>query len=309
MTRQQTQPHFDTLIQAHDLAALLASGHQVAVFDVSFDLANPAAGRQQFDAAHLQGARYLHLDDDLSGPKAGTAAQNNACGGRHPLPSRDELAIRLGQWGIDNDTQVVVYDRSPAPFTGMFAVRLWGLLRWAGHRRVAVLDGGWTAWQAFGGAVASGASVPGQAQAATFRLGEPLLQMVGTDQVRAHLGHPDRALVDARAPERFSGAVEPLDPVGGHIPGAINRFFTQNIIPAAEPKAGFFKPGKLLRHEFDVLLGATAASHTIHQCGSGVTALHNLLAMELAGLPGSALYAGSWSEWCADPARPVARSV
>jgi thiosulfate/3-mercaptopyruvate sulfurtransferase len=297
----------DTLISAETLLKQVEAQAPVAVFDLSFDLANPAVGRQQFEAAHIPGASYLHLDDDLSGPKTGAAAQANVCGGRHPLPSRDELARRIGQWGIDHNTQVVVYDRSPAPFTSMFAVRLWGLLRWAGHRRVAVLDGGLAAWQALGGAVTGGPSTP--RSPAQFQLGEPLLRMASVDEVLAQIGQPDRRLVDARAPERFTGAVEPLDPVGGHIPGASNRFFTHNLIPAGQPQAGCFKPATLLRHEFNDLLGDTPPDQTIHQCGSGVTALHNVLAMEVAGLHGGRLYAGSWSEWCADSSRPVARSA
>lgn len=299
--------NFDLIIDAAALQALLASGQRVAVFDASFDLADTAAGRRHFNDSHIAGARYLHLDDDLSGPKPpapGSAA--NACGGRHPLPSREVLAGRLGAWGIDRDTQVVVYDRAAAPFTGMCAVRLWGLLRWAGHRAVAVLDGGFSAWLAQGGALASGEAQP--ATPVPFVLGGSLLDIRTTVEVQAAIGRPHHMLLDARMNERFTGAVEPMDPVAGHIPGARNRFFGQNIQPDG-PGKGRFKPAGQLRAEFEALLGGLPGSAVVNSCGSGVTALHNLLALELAGLSGSSLYGGSWSEWCSDPARPVATSV
>lgn len=303
-------PVYTTLIDAASLSGLLAQhaagAADVAVFDLSFDLANPGAGVDQFEAVHVASAVHLHLDDDLSGPKAGALAQANACGGRHPLPSRDLLAERLSAWGVGPRTQVVAYDRSVAPFTGMFAVRLWGLLRWAGHSAVAVLDGGFTAWQAFGGAVESGPGVPRSAKA--FMLQPSRLAIRSANDVQTRIGRPEARLVDARLADRFSGAVEPMDPVAGHIPGALNRFFGQNIT-ASGPDGGHFKPAAVLREEFGDLLGGTSPADVTHQCGSGVTALHNLLAMEVAGLGGSALYAGSWSEWCADPARPIARSA
>ena len=201
----------------------------------------------------------------------------------------------LSSVGFANDMQAVVYDRQGANYCG----RLWWMLKWAGHDAVAVLDGGLQAWQAAGGAVNSGEE-PAHFQA-HFQLGEPLRRLATADEVLAGLDQPARqTVIDARAGARYRGEVEPLDPVAGHIPGALNRPFAENI--GAD---GRFKPAAVLRAEFEALLGDRSPATVVHQCGSGVSAVPNLLAMEVAGLGSTALFAGSWSEWCSDPARPV----
>ena len=219
-----------------------------------------------------------------------------ASGGRHPLPNRERFATWLSSIGFANDMQAVVYDRNGANYCG----RLWWMLKWTGHDAVAVLDGGLQAWQTAGGPVASG-DEPAHVQS-TFLLSEPKAHLVDTATVLQRLGRPEQTLIDARATPRFKGEVEPLDPVAGHIPGALNRPFAQNL--GADGK---FKSAEQLRTEFAALLGQRDPASVVHHCGSGVSALPNLLAMEIAGLGGSALYAGSWSEWCSDPARPVAQ--
>ena len=256
------------------------------IVDCRHDLAKPDFGAAAFADNHLPGAQFLHLDHDLSGHKTGT-------NGRHPLPDPDSLAQRLGSIGIDNDTQVIAYDDAG----GMFAARLWWLLNWLGHSRVALLDGGYQAWCREAKLLTPQLSTP---RPATFT---PHLQplAVDVDFVAKHCGSDKVQLVDARSPDRFRGENESLDPVGGHIPGAINRFFKDNL-----QEDGRFKPAAVLRAEFDALLADRDPAEIVHQCGSGVTACHNVLAMEIAGLRGARLYAGSWSEWCADGSRPVA---
>lgn len=272
------------LVTAEQLAAQPAW----RVFDCRHDLSKPDAGALAFTAGHIPGAQFLHLDTDLSGTKTGT-------NGRHPLPDSATLAQRLRTLGIDNDTPVVVYDAD----VGMFAARAWWLLRWLGHSHVAVLDGGLAAWVAAGNELSRDVTVPAKGN---FAQRPSLHTITDAAHLLAGLGTAAAPLiVDARAPDRFAGQNETLDPVGGHIPGAINRFFRNNV-----GAQGRFKPGDVLRQEFTALLGQRAATDTVQQCGSGVTACHNLLAMEIAGLPGAALYPGSWSEWCADPTRPVA---
>lgn len=281
-------PHFDTLVSADRLAAALKSDRPPVVVDCSFDLADVRAGRRAYDAGHIPGAHYLHLDHDLSGPK-------NGRNGRHPLPDRADFVARMAALGLNDDTQVVACDNA----AGMYAARLWWMLRWAGHRAVAVLDGGLAAWTAAGLPLA--ADAPVVPAVGRFSARKPLVTLVRHDEVRANLQQPARLLLDARAPDRFRGENETLDPVGGHIPGARNRLFRDNL--GAD---GRFKPAADLRREFDAVTGARPAAELIAQCGSGVTACHNLLAMEVAGLHGAALYAGSWSEWCAQPGAPVA---
>lgn len=281
---------FTTLISSQDLRALRDDGgrHSV-VIDCSFDLANPAAGREAYHVGHLPGAFYLHLDNELSGEKTGT-------NGRHPLPDPDTLTARLRALGVNEDTQVIAYDAQG----GMYAARAWWLLRWLGHGAVAVLDGGKNAWVAAGLPLeADNAREPEPPGNLTRKAA--LVATVDADAVLANLANPTRLVVDARAADRFRGENETLDPVGGHIPGAANRFFKDNL-----EGNGSFKPAGALRQEFAQVLGGKPASEAIMQCGSGVTACHNLLALEVAGHSGAALYAGSWSEWCADPARPVA---
>ena len=255
------------------------------VFDCRHDLADPARGRAEYAASHIPGARFLHLDEDLSAPKTGT-------NGRHPLPDPDVLMEKLGRAGVDSRKQVVAYDAQG----GMVAARLWWLLRWLGHLPVAVLDGGWNQW--FSEGRAQTAEVP-QPQPTRFS-GKANPTWVDADFVRARLYNPGTVLVDARAPDRFRGQNETLDPVGGRIPGARNRYFRDNL-----DASGRFKSPEALGEEFGTVLGPAGAENVVSYCGSGVSACHNLLAMEVAGLRGARLYPGSWSEWCADPSRPV----
>ncbi len=278
--------HQHTLISATELAALLAqAGTDVLVLDCRFSLAAPAAGQQAHAQGHVPGAVYANLDTDLSGPKTGL-------NGRHPLPTPEAFLATLRRWGLQDNTEVIAYDDAG----GMFAARAWWMLRWMGHPLVRVLDGGWAAWQAQGGAVSTDAPLRAPSHLQLSPLDEHLSRI---DFVQTNLGNRSAMqLVDARAPDRFRGENETMDPVGGHIPGAINRFFQLNL--GAD---GRFKPAQVLRDEFTALLGSQPVDTVVHQCGSGVTACHNLLAMTHAGLEGSRLYAGSWSEWCADQGR------
>lgn len=278
-------PWFAPLISARDLA-LHIENPAWRIFDCRHDLTNPEFGRSAYASGHLPRAIFLHLDEDLSGPMTGA-------NGRHPLPDPEQLARRLAECGVGKDTQVVAYDDAG----GMFAARLWWLLRWLGHDRVAVLDGGFHAW-CRGAHVLSTETASTSAATFTPEL-HPLA--VDADYVMGRLDSADMVLIDARSPDRFRGENETLDPVAGHIPGAVNRFFRDNLAPD-----GLFKQPSVLREEFGAFLKGHSPDRVVHQCGSGVTACHNVLAMEAAGLSGSRLYAGSWSEWCADPARPVA---
>jgi thiosulfate/3-mercaptopyruvate sulfurtransferase len=275
-----------TLVSADSLRTLLGAGRPVALIDTSFDLADVTAGERGWREGHLPGSFYLHLDRDLSGPKTGT-------NGRHPLPARKVFGATLGRCGITPQTQVVAFDRQG----GMYAARLWWMLRWMGHPAVAVLDGGVAAWVASGGTLVTESSAP--TVAPPYPDSAPLGVTISADALATRLGRA--RLIDARAAERFRGDVEPLDTAAGHIPGALNRFFKDNL-----DGTGRFKPAAQLRAEFAPLLGPAGAAEVVHQCGSGVTACHNLLAMEHAGLTGSVLYAGSWSEWSANPLLPVA---
>jgi thiosulfate/3-mercaptopyruvate sulfurtransferase len=286
-----TTTTFTTLISADDLRAALAAGREIVLVDTRFDLADVNAGEASWRAGHLPGALYLHLDRDLCGPKVGP---DGAFRGRHPLPARADFAATLGRCGITPATQVVALDAQG----GVYAARLWWMLRWMGHEAVAVLDGGVGAWSASGGALVTDAPQPRAAPPYPERSSRT--STIAADALAAELGRVP--LLDARAAERFRGDVEPLDTAAGHIPGALNRFFKDNL--GAD---GRFKPAAQLRADFDALLGMYDARTAVHQCGSGVTACHNLLAMEHAGLTGSRLYPGSWSEWSSDPARPIAR--
>jgi len=276
--------HFTTVISVAELQALPKSS---VIFDTRFDLAAPESGRNAYLAGHIPGAQYLHLDEDLSGPKTGS-------NGRHPLPDRWRLAATLGNKGLHSTLgqQVVVYDEQ----AGMFAARAWWLLRWLGYGRVAVLDGGLGAWRGAGLPLESG--VP-DAPSAQFVPTPSLVGTVDTDTVLGGLSEP--VVIDARSPDRYRGENETLDPAAGHIPGARNRFFKDNL-----RADGRFKDVSQLRAEISQVLGDLRADKVIHQCGSGVTACHNLLAFEIAGLTGSRLYPGSWSEWVSNPDRPIA---
>ncbi|MBI4195146.1 MAG: sulfurtransferase [Betaproteobacteria bacterium] len=277
---------FRTLVSVADLAVHLEDPQWV-VCDCRHDLANYEAGRRAYAQSHIPGARFFHLDEDLSGPKTGA-------NGRHPLPHPITFTLRLGALGIDNSKQIVAYDASG----GCYAARLWWMLRWVGHQRVAVLDGGWDAWMKAGKHAVNETIAVGPA---TFNPNLQPQQAVNAGFIQMHLERPEVCVLDARSPERFRGENETLDPVAGHIPGALNRFFRLNL-----DERGRFKSAADLGHEFRTLLDGRQPESVIHQCGSGVTACHNLLAMEVAGLGGSRLYPGSWSEWVADPSRPVA---
>lgn len=279
---------YTTLIGAPELADHVDAPDWV-VLDCRHDLMNPSAGLDAYTAGHIPNAQFADLEHQLSGAKHGA---DGLFRGRHPLPERAALVATLRGWGIGPHTQVVAYDAHG----GMFAARLWWLLRWVGHAKVAVLDGGLAAWQAHQLPLTSAPSVraPG-----TLTEQAPLAHTVSAEEVLNNIDGGDKIVLDARAPDRFRGENETMDPVGGHIPGAKNRFFKDNLQPD-----GVFKRADQLKAEFNAL--ASDPAKAIMQCGSGVTACHNLLALEVAGMPGAALYPGSWSEWCSDPARPVA---
>ncbi|HQU79016.1 MAG TPA: sulfurtransferase [Azonexus sp.] len=276
---------YTTLVDPATLAAHVGDADWLVV-DVRHQLADTGYGESVYAENHIPGAVFLHCDCDLSGPMTGS-------NGRHPLPAVEKLAARLGEIGIGPQTQVVIYDDAQ----GMIAGRLWWLLRWLGHERVAVLDGGLQAWQAANGALTS--ELP-RLRPVSF-VAKVHDSMVDADYVQAFLQTSRMHLVDARSPDRFRGENETIDPVGGHIPGAVNRFFRENL-----QADGRFKPVAELRAEWLMVLAGASPEQVVHQCGSGVSACHNILAMEIAGLPGSRLYAGSWSEWCTDCGRPVA---
>ena len=277
---------FRTLIQVDELRQHLGDADCV-IFDCRHDLMKPDAGAQAYAQSHIPGARFAHSDKDLSGPKTGKT-------GRHPLPDPARFIAWLGANGVDTGKQVVAYDHA----AGASATRLWWMLRWLGHDDAAVLDGGWEAWVKADAPVT--ADLP--AVKATTFTGRPRDVSVDVGYVLSHLNAPGMLVIDARAPERYRGETEPIDPVAGHIPGALNRLYKDNL--GAD---GRFKSPQELRSAFQALLPGRKPEEVVHQCGSGVSACHNILAMEIAGLTGSRLYPGSWSEWCADPARPVAR--
>jgi thiosulfate/3-mercaptopyruvate sulfurtransferase len=283
------------LISVPELRALSDAGIPHLVFDCSFDLMQPQAARAMFAQAHIPGAVPADLDAHLSAHGAADARS----GGRHPLPSRKQLRDWLRSVGLMRGMQAVVYDRNGCNFCG----RLWWLLKWAGHDAVAILDGALQAWEQAGAALASGAPAASGTQG-DFELGEPLVGLVGGDEMFELHDRPDQCVIDSRAGPRFRGEVEPLDPQAGHIPGALNRPFTDNF--AGD---GRFKPAEQLREEFAALLDGRNPAVTVVYCGSGVSAVPNLVALELAGFTGARLYAGSWSEWSRTPGRPVASEV
>ncbi|SCC93287.1 putative 3-mercaptopyruvate sulfurtransferase [Thiomonas sp. X19] len=279
---------YTTLISAAQLQQALAG---VFVADCSHELSDPGAGERDYASGHIPGAIHVHLDRDL-------ASLPNGSNGRHPLPDRAALADLLARHGLRSGQQVVAYDRAQGPY----AARLWWLLRWLGHDQVAVLDGGWQSWGAAGGAVQT--TSPAPLPRGDFSLRPSLAQFVQVDDLVANLRHRQRLLVDARSLQRYGGDGETLDPKAGHIPGAVCRFFRDNL-----GDDGRFKPAQDLRTEWLALLGKRKPHEIVNQCGSGVSACHNILALEHAGLGGSALYPGSWSEWCADPDRPMVRGT
>ncbi len=267
---------------------------RLRLVDCSHDLGQPGLGRQQYEQGHIPGAVHAHLDRDLSGPTTGT-------NGRHPLPTAEAFCAWLGRQGITPEMTVVAYDRSG----GMYAARLWWMLKWVGHTQARVLDGGWSAWTGAGLPTESGVQAP--AAAAYPAVTPDTALAVDAAFVLRNLQAKEAVLVDARGAGRYAGEGETLDPVGGHIPGALNRPFMDNL--GAD---GRFKSATTLRAEWQAVAGAhlqgppTPGAGLVMQCGSGVTACHNLLALELAGLGGARLYPGSWSEWCSDRSRPVA---
>jgi thiosulfate/3-mercaptopyruvate sulfurtransferase len=265
---------------------LQANMREWAIVDCRFDLQNETWGREQYRLGHVPGAVYASLSEDLAGPRTSSS-------GRHPLPSVDALAALFGRWGIDRSTQVVAYDQD----SGLFASRLWWSLRYLGHDLVALLDGGWAKWIREGRPVRTGEE---SREAAVFVASPRPHFTVGIEDVISHLGATDRPIVDARGPDRFEGRSEPIDRVAGHIPGAANHFFRWNLGPD-----GTMLPPHELRQKFETLLGGHPPEQAVVYCGSGVSACHNLLAMEHAGLHGTRLYVGSWSEWSRDPSRPV----
>lgn len=288
--------HHATFISATQLQTLHASQVPLMVFDCSFDLMQPSAGHASYLESHIAGAVYANLDTDLSDQSSNP---NKASGGRHPLPSRERFAAWLASIGFTKDMQAVVYDRQGT----MVAGRLWWMLKWLGHEHVAVLDGGFPAWQAAKGSTSQGSEPPLPASQYTCGLADAsLVKLVDAAAVSQHIGSHTTAIVDARANPRFKGEVEPLDPVAGHIPSALNRPFHTNM-----NADGTFKSAEVLKAEFDALLAGRNPQQTIHHCGSGVSAIPNILAMAVAGYGMTTLYAGSWSDWCADAARPVAQ--
>ena len=281
----QTHP-FTSVVDADTLRQNLGSPAW-RVIDCRYDLLRPEAAEQAYADGHIAGAVYAHLERDLSSPKT-------AHSGRHPLPDPDRLAELFRRWGIGADTQAVAYDANG----GQYAGRLWWLARWLGHEKVALLDGGWQA--------ALEASLMMEARESTpprgrFERTQPLERAVEVEAVQAARTDPQRLVIDARSPDRYAGQNETIDPIGGHIPGAVNRFWQSNL-----QANGRFKSAEQLRSEFAALIGARDPEHVILQCGSGVTACHHRVAMQRAGITGASLYPGSWSQWISDPSRPVA---
>lgn len=275
----------NTLVSATELALHLDDANSLIV-DCRFDLTRPVAGEEAYRSSHIPGAVYAHLDRDLSSPITPTS-------GRHPLPTPQQFAAALGRWGVTSRTQIVAYDAD----VGSLAARLWWLARWIGHDNIAVLDGGFKAWQA--AALPVTAAVPSRT-ATQFEPRPARDAWLDAAQVAERVRRKDWRLLDARAPERFAGEVEPLDPVAGHVAGARNHPFAGSI--GAD---GRFLAAAQLRERFAASQAGVADDYTIAMCGSGVTACHLLLALEIAGKPGAKLYAGSWSEWIRDAARPV----
>lgn len=280
---------FTTVISADSLAQHLSDTNWI-VIDCRFVLTEPNAGERAYHQGHIPNAHYAHLERDLS-------SQVNAGSGRHPLPDREKLVSKISAWGVSPETQVIVYD----DVNGAMAAHLWWLLRWLGHSRVALLDGGWAQWLMEKRPMST--EVP-PLRKTVFSAQRPLVRWISTAEVQDAMLHRKIQLLDARTSERFRGEVEPIDKVAGHIPGAMNRPMHSNLADD-----GRFLPAMELQRQFTAQLCHVSPRQVVHMCGSGVTACHNLLAMEYAGLSGSLLYAGSWSEWIRDPQRPTAKGA
>jgi thiosulfate/3-mercaptopyruvate sulfurtransferase len=279
---------FTTIVSSETLTARL-SDPAWAIIDSRFDLSRPGWGEAEYRAGHIPGAVYAHLERDLSGPRTGR-------NGRHPLPEVNAFKQRLGQWGIGPGVQVVVYDQ----VDGQFASRLWWMLRALGHDAVAVLEGGWATWRSEGRPQRGGDE---SRPPAVFSGAVQLAGAITPDQAGRMGQDTASRLLDARLPERYRGEVEPIDPAAGHIPGAVNYPYKRSL-----QADGAFRPPAEVRAALEAVLGEAPADQAAVYCGSGVTACHVILAAEYAGLPGLKLYPGSWSEWIADPARPIAKS-
>ncbi len=281
--------NYNTIIDAQTLSDHL-NDDGWRVFDCRFSLFDPSAGQRGYDKGHIPGAIFTDLEQHLSAKKTSTS-------GRHPLPEFKDFIRFIEEWGVRPDSQVVVYDDAG----GVFAGRLWWMLRWIGHKNVAVLDGGLPAWERYGFPLTSRTENVDSQSPGSYPV-QPLDELfVSTADVENNLHSKEYTLFDARGAERFTGEKEPVDPVGGHIPHAINLPFSVNL-----DDDGCFLPKSLLRERFEPLVDSLAPDNVIHMCGSGVSACHNILAMEIAGLPAPKLYVGSWSEWVTDSSRPVA---
>ncbi|MCD8504066.1 MAG: sulfurtransferase [Burkholderiaceae bacterium] len=280
---------YQNLISVNELRMLMRDHPDaLVVLDASHDLFDPDLGRQTYEAGHLPGAKFVSLNSDMGGTKTGK-------NGRHPLPERGEVVATMRRLGVSDDQQVVVYDQCE----GMYATRVWWTLNWLGHRHVAVLDGGLKAWRTAGGELETG--VASAVAAGNFSDRGPGMEVVSYEDVLSNVASQERLVVDARAEDRFAGQNETLDPIGGHIPGAINRFYKHNL-----NADGTFKTPEQLTVEFQAQIGDRRAEYLIMQCGSGVSACHNLFALHMIGLGTAPLYVGSWSEWCVREGSPVA---
>jgi len=277
-----------TLISTHVLAEHLVSPSWL-IADCRYNLNDASWGLAQYETAHIPGAVFIDVAHDLAGRRTGT-------NGRHPLPPVEDMTTTFGRLGIADDVQVIAYDQD----AGAFASRLWWMLRYLGHDAVAVLDGGFAKWTHEGRPVRGGVETR---RSGTFTPRLRKEMRVTVDETLAHLGDPSVLLIDARSPDRYAGKPDPLDTIYGHIPGARNRYYRDNVTDA-----GTMRSGRELRTDFEKVLAGNPAGHAVMYCGSGITACHNLLAMEHAGLRGARLFAGSWSEWESDPNRPVERS-
>ena len=278
-----------SLIEAAQLKNDLESDKDLLLFDCRFDLVNPKAGYESYLDGHIPSAIYVDVDHDLSSEKNG---QN----GRHPLPTIEQWVKTCTSLGITKNSQVVIYDNQSC----IFAARMWWMLRATGHNHVRLLNGGYGSWSAAGFSSEKTDNLRPNNPATSATDTDGFMGAVLASDVLNNLSSKKFVVLDARSADRFRGENETLDPVGGHIPGAINRFFKNNL-----DAKGQFKSADVLAKEFKDLIGATPSESIIHQCGSGITACHNMFAMELAGMSSSMIYPGSWSEWCADPARPI----